>query len=90
MGKRTYNGDFSFLPLSLVSNVKDQSKLPNSLLVGGQCLEKVIFCRKPFDFDDFCLKLSKYLMFSKVWHEIKCYFCILAHISSNIKSILIK
>ena len=26
----------------------------------------------------------------KVWQEIKCYFCILAHILSNIESILMK
>ena len=38
MGKRVCNGDFSFLPIPLVSIVKDQSKLPESLLVGGQCL----------------------------------------------------
>ena len=55
------NGDFSFLPMPLVSSVKDQSKLPESLLVGGQCLDKVMFCLKPFDFDDFSLKLTKYL-----------------------------
>ena len=29
-------------------------------------------------------------MQTKVWQEIKCYFCILAHILSNIESILIK
>ena len=63
MGKRLCNGDFSFLPMLLVSSVKDQSKLPKSLLVGGQCLDRVMFCLKPFDFTDFGLKLTKYLMF---------------------------
>ena len=63
MGKRLCNGDFSFLPMPLVSSVKDQSKPPKSSLVGGQCLDSVIFCLKPFDFNDFSLKLTKYLMF---------------------------
>ena len=43
----------------------DQSKLLKSLLVGGQCLDRVMFCPKPFDFNDFSLKLTKYLMFPK-------------------------
>ena len=47
----------------LVSSVKNQSKLPESLLVGGQCLDRVMFCLKPFDFNDFGLKLTKYLLF---------------------------
>ena len=34
-------GDFSFLPMPLVSRVKNQSELPNSLLVGGQSLDSV-------------------------------------------------
>ena len=63
MGERLVcNGDFSFLLMSLVSSVQDQSKLPKSLLVGGQCLDRVMFCLKPFDFDDFSLKLTKLLM----------------------------
>ena len=49
MGKRLYNGDFSFLPVPLDSSAKDQSKLPKSLLVGGQCLNRVMFCLKSFD-----------------------------------------
>ena len=57
------NGDFSFLPLPLVSSVKDQSSLPKSLLVGGQSSDRVMFCLKPFDFNDFRLKMTKYLMF---------------------------
>ena len=65
MEKRLCNGDFSFLPVSLVSSVKSQSKLPKSLLVGGQCLDTVMFCLKPFDVNDFSLKLMKYLMFPK-------------------------
>ena len=63
MGKKLYNGDFSFLPMTLVSSVKDQSKLPKSLLVGGQCLNRVMLCLRTFDFKDFSLKLTKYLMF---------------------------
>ena len=49
------NGDFSFLPIPLVSSIKDQSKPPKSLLVGGQCLDGGMFCLKPFDFNDFSL-----------------------------------
>ena len=60
MGKRLCNSDFSFLPMPLVSIVKDQSKLPKSLLVGDQCLDRLMFCLKPFDFNDFGLKLTKY------------------------------
>ena len=63
MRKKLCNGDFSFLPMPLVSSVKDQSKLPKSSMVGGLCLDRVIFCLKPFDANDFCLKLTKYLMF---------------------------
>ena len=40
-------------PMPLISNVKDQSKLPKSLLVGSQCLDRVMFFPKPFDFTDF-------------------------------------
>ena len=43
--------------------VKNQSKLPKSLLVGGQCLDGVMLCLKPFDFNDFSLKLTKYVKF---------------------------
>ena len=65
MGKRLCNSDFSFLPTPLVSSVdvNDQCKLTKSLLVGGQCSDRVMFCLKPFDFNDFSLKLPKYLMF---------------------------
>ena len=63
MGKELCNSDFSFLPVPLFSSVKDQSKLPKSLLVGDQCLDRVMFCLKPFDFNDFSLKLTKYFMF---------------------------
>ena len=63
MCKRLYSGDFSFLPMPPVLSIKNQSKLPKSLLVGGQCLDRVMFCLKPFHFDDCSLKLTKYLMF---------------------------
>ena len=43
MEKRLCNGDFSFLAMPLVSSVKDQSKLPKSLFVGGQRLDRVMF-----------------------------------------------
>ena len=46
--------------MPVVSSVKNQSKLPKSLLVGGQCLDRVMFCLKPFDFNDFSLKLTKF------------------------------
>ena len=62
MGEMVCNGDFSFLPMPLVSSIKDQPKLPKSLLVGGQGLDRVMFCLRPFDFNDFNLKLTKYLM----------------------------
>ena len=68
MGKRLCNGDSS---MTLVSSVKDQSKLPKSLLVGGQCLDRVMFCLKPFDFNDFSLKLTKYVMFSNSHFLVK-------------------
>ena len=64
MGKRLWNGDLSFLPMRLVLSVKNQSKLPKSLLVGDQCLDRVMFCLKPFDFNDFSLKLTKFFFFS--------------------------
>ena len=71
MGKRLCNGDFSLLPMPLVRRVKkNQSTLPRSLLVGGECLDGVIFFLKPFDFSDFSLKLTKYLMF------LNSYFCV--------------
>ena len=60
MGKRLSNGDFSFLHMLLVTSVKDQSKLPKSLLVGCQHLDGLMFCLKLFDFYDFSLKLTKY------------------------------
>ena len=66
MGERLCNSDFSFLPLPLVSSVKTQFKLPKSSLVGGQCLD-----REPFDFNDFSLKLTKYLMFPNSYICVK-------------------
>ena len=59
MGERLCNGDFPFLPMPLVSSTKDQSELPKVLLVGGQCLDRVMFCPKPFDFNDFSLNIDK-------------------------------
>ena len=63
MEKKLYNDDFSLLPMSLVSSVKDQSKLPKSLLVGplvgAQCLDKVMFFLKPFHLNNFSWKLTK-------------------------------
>ena len=50
--KRLFNGDFSFLPMPLVSSVKDQSKIPKSLLLGGQRLDRIMFCLRQFDFND--------------------------------------
>ena len=41
----------------------------------------------------YSIKKANITMFAddtKVWQEIKCYFCILAHILGNIESILIK
>ena len=46
MGKRIGNGNFSFLPVPLVSSVTYQSKPPKSILVAGQRLDKIIFCLK--------------------------------------------
>ena len=62
MGKWLCDDDFSFLPMALVSNVKDPSKLPKSLLVGGQCLDNVMFGLKPFDLNDCFLTV---IFFSK-------------------------
>ena len=55
----------------LVSSVINQSKHPKSLLVGGQYLGRVMFCLKPFDFNDFSLKLAKYLMFPESCFGLK-------------------
>ena len=71
MGKRLCNGVFSSLPMPLVSSVKDQYKVPKRLLVGGQCYDRVMFCPKPFDFNDFSLKLTKYLMFPNSHFSVK-------------------
>ena len=48
--------------MTLVSSVKNKSKLPKSLLVSGHCFDRVNVLSKPFDFNDFSLKLTKYLM----------------------------
>ena len=50
MDKMLCKDDFSFLPMPVVSSAKDHSKLPKNLLVGSQCLDRVMFCLKPFDF----------------------------------------
>ena len=55
----------------------DLSRLPKSLLVGGQYLDRIMFCLKPFDCIDFSLKLTKYLMFPN------SHFCV-----KNLKSSL--
>ena len=52
MEERPRNSDFSMLPMPPVSSVKDQSKLPKSLSVGGQCLDRVMFCLTLFDFKE--------------------------------------
>ena len=62
MRKQLCKDNISFLPMPGVYRVKDQSKLPKSLLVGGRCLDRVMFCPEPFDFNDFRLKLTKHLM----------------------------
>ena len=56
---------FHFYQWRQVSSVKNQSKPFKRLLVGHQCLDRVILGPKPFDFNDFCLKLIKYLIFPK-------------------------
>ena len=71
MRKRLCNSDFSFLPMLLVLSIKDQSKLPKSLLVGGQRLDRVMFCLRPFDFNYFSLKLTKCLMFPNSHFGVK-------------------
>ena len=70
-GGRLCNGDVSFFPMLLVLSVKNQSKPPKRLLAGGQCLDKVMFCLKPFDFNDLSLKLTKYLMFPNSHFYVK-------------------
>ena len=37
------NGELSFMPMPLVSRVKNQSKLLKSFLAGVHCLDRVIF-----------------------------------------------
>ena len=63
MGKRSCTSHFLFWPMQSVSSIKDQFKLLKSSLAGGQRLDIVMFCLKPFDFIDFNLTLTKYLMF---------------------------
>ena len=60
MEKRLSNGDFLFLPMLLASSIKDQRKRPKILCLGGQCLDRVKFRPKPFDFNNFSLKLTRY------------------------------
>ena len=50
MEKRLCNADFSFLPMPLVSNGKDQSELSKRSLVDGQCFDRLMFFLKPFVF----------------------------------------
>ena len=59
MGKKYFNGDFSFLPMLLVSSVKINLNYPKSLLVGGQRLDRVMFCLRQFDFNDFSFKTDE-------------------------------
>ena len=59
--KKPSNSNVSFLPMPLVFSINDQSELSKSLLRGGQCFDRVMFCLKPFDFNDFSLKLTKIL-----------------------------
>ena len=46
----------SFLALRINPNLQ-------KLLVADQCLDRVMLCLEPFDFNDFSSKLTKYLMF---------------------------
>ena len=50
--------DFSSLPTPLASSAEGQSTPPKSLLVGGQCLDRLMICLKSSDFNDFSLKLT--------------------------------
>ena len=62
MRERLCNRDFSFLPSPLVSSIKDQSKLPKSLLLGVQCFNRnVMFCLESAGLNDFSLKLMNYI-----------------------------
>ena len=70
VGERLCNDDFSFLPMPLVSSIKNQSKLPKSSMVCGQCLDRVMLCLNSFNFNDFSLKLTKYFLFPN------SYFCV--------------
>ena len=51
------------MPIPFVWSVKNQSKLLRSLPGGDQYLARAMFCLKPFDCNDFSLKLAKYFMF---------------------------
>ena len=74
--KRICNSDFSFLPMPLVSSVKYQSKVSKSLFVGGQCLDRVMLCLKPFDFNDF--------RFGN-WRNIQCSLTTISFVLKNLK-----
>ena len=70
LGERLCNSDFSFYML-LVLSCKGQFKLPKRLLVGGQCLNRVMFCLKLSNFNDFSLQLTKYLMLPNCHFSVK-------------------
>ena len=64
-GERPCNDDFSYLPMPPVSRVKDQSKLPKSLLVGGQCFNRVMTLIASVFNVSFLCKKSKIELFQK-------------------------
>ena len=59
--------------MPLVSSVNLNFQKIN-LSVGGQCLDRIMLCLKPFDFNDFSLKLTKNSMFAK------SHFCVKSEI----------
>ena len=69
--KRLFDSEFSFLPMPVASSIKNQFKLPKSLLACGQRLDRVVFCLRPFDFNDFGSKLTKYSVFPNSQFYVK-------------------
>ena len=46
-------------------------KLQNGLLVGGQCLDRLMFCLKPFDFISHLIQVRFDCNFAEGWSNIK-------------------
>ena len=63
MKERLCNSDFSLLRMPLVSTVKINLNFQKAYWLVSQYLDRVMLCLEPFDFNDFSLKMKKYLIF---------------------------